>query len=239
MTPTTLKPFLSYYGAKWRAAKRYPSPEHGTIVEPFAGSAGYAIRHYQKNVILVDKDPVIVAVWDYLISVTPEEILGLPDVPPGDQVDDLRVPQEARWLIGFWLNAATSRPNKRPSKWMREAGPDHGSFWNKKKRDLLASQVRYIRHWLCLEASYHEIDPFPATWFVDPPYQNQGKHYVHGSGNIDFRDLSRWCRRLPGQVVVCEQEGADWLPFLPHGKHKGTAGSKRKGSSQEVVWLGP
>ena len=39
-----LKPFWRYYGGKYRAAPAYPPPRLGTIVEPFAGSAGYSLR---------------------------------------------------------------------------------------------------------------------------------------------------------------------------------------------------
>ena len=39
-TATKLKPFFTYYGGKYRAAPKYPEPVHGSIVEPFAGSAG-------------------------------------------------------------------------------------------------------------------------------------------------------------------------------------------------------
>jgi len=39
-----LRPFWRYYGGKFRAAPRYPTPTHKTIVEPFAGAAGYSLR---------------------------------------------------------------------------------------------------------------------------------------------------------------------------------------------------
>ncbi len=56
-----IRPFFSYFGAKWRLAPRYPAPAHRTIVEPFAGSAGYACRYPDHRVILVERDPVIAA----------------------------------------------------------------------------------------------------------------------------------------------------------------------------------
>ena len=45
-----LKPFWSFYGAKYNLAPKYPSPVGDSIVEPFAGSAQYSLLHYQKNV---------------------------------------------------------------------------------------------------------------------------------------------------------------------------------------------
>ena len=51
---TELKPFFSYFGGKWRTAKHYPGPSRDLIIEPFAGSAGYSVRHPHKAVILND-----------------------------------------------------------------------------------------------------------------------------------------------------------------------------------------
>jgi hypothetical protein len=64
-------------------------------VEPFAGAAGYSTRYPDRNVILVDRDPVITGVWRYLIQVSEREILSLPDVHAGEDVCDLGLPQEA------------------------------------------------------------------------------------------------------------------------------------------------
>lgn len=61
-------PFFTFYGGKWRAAPRYPSPIYNTIVEPFAGAAGYAVRYYERDIILIEKDPEIAALWRYLIA---------------------------------------------------------------------------------------------------------------------------------------------------------------------------
>lgn len=38
-----MRPFFPYYGSAWRKARRgfYPAPEHGLVVEPLAGAAGY------------------------------------------------------------------------------------------------------------------------------------------------------------------------------------------------------
>lgn len=50
--PVRLRPFFSYFGGKWRDTPRLPAPKHPTIIEPFAGSAGYALRHYTRDVVL-------------------------------------------------------------------------------------------------------------------------------------------------------------------------------------------
>jgi site-specific DNA-adenine methylase len=231
-----LRPFFGFYGGKWRdALKHYPTPAHKTLVEPFAGSAGYAIRHADRMVLLGEKDPVIYGVWHYLIHATPAEILRIPDLEPGQTVADLRVAQEARWLVGFWLNRGVSRPRTGPSAWMRD-GIRPGSFWGARVRHTIASQVERIRHWKVFNCSYEDL-PFTgeATWFIDPPYQKQGQHYHHGADAIDFAVLRAWCKSRPGQVIVCENEGADWLPFSRLADVKTT----RRGSrSVEVIWIG-
>ena len=35
-------PLFKWFGSKWSASKHYPRPLYDTIVEPFAGGAGYA-----------------------------------------------------------------------------------------------------------------------------------------------------------------------------------------------------
>ena len=53
-----LRPFFGYYGGKWRdALKHYPEPDHETIVEPFAGSAGFSLRYAHRKIILCEIDP--------------------------------------------------------------------------------------------------------------------------------------------------------------------------------------
>ena len=59
-----------------------------------------------------------------------------------------------------------------------------------------------------------------ATWFIDPPYQFGGHAYVENK--INFNHLSNWCKTREGQVIVCENTKADWLPFKPMINNKGT-----------------
>lgn len=230
-----LRPFFGYYGGKWRdTPSHYPAPEFGKIVEPFAGSAGYALRYPENEVLLCDADEIIVGVWEYLINVSPEEIRSIPDVPLHTSVEDLQIPEEARWLVGFWLNRGTSRPRKRPSQWMRD-GIRPGSFWGDRVRETIASQVDEIRHWKVKHCSFEDCGTEgKATWFIDPPYQAAGRHYRYGSKGINYDQLAEWCMRRTGLVIVCENEGADWLPFSPLGKVKTTRKNKR---SKEVVWI--
>lgn len=231
-----LRPFFKRYGGKWRAAPRYPAPLHDTIVEPFAGAAGYALRYHDRHVVLVDADPVIVGIWDFLIGATEAEVLSLPDVANDQTVDDVRAPREARDLIGFWLNGGTANPCKRPSAWMRE-GSHPGVYWGPAARERIASQLGAVRHWRVKQGDYREAEQVAlATYFVDPPYVVAGHHYKHGSRGIDFDALGAWCRGLRGQAIVCEAQGAGWLPFEAMRDQLSTPGRGRAGMSKEAVW---
>lgn len=230
-----LRPFFGYYGGKWRdALKHYPEPQYSTIVEPFAGSAGFSLRHAERKVILCEVDPILAAVWQYLIRVSSKEILSIPDLGANQTVDDLDIPQEARWLVGLWLNRGAASPRKSPSRWMRD-GIRPGSFWGDRVRNTIASQVDTIRHWKIHNCDYnHCPKPKKATWFIDPPYEAAGRYYRYGSEQIDYSALAKWCRSRHGQVIVCENDGATWLPFRYLATTKTTRSNRR---SVEVFWL--
>jgi len=233
---TLLRPFFPYFGGKWRAAKHYPEPVHGTIIEPFAGAAGYALRYASKNVVLYDANPVVAGTWDYLINASEEELSRLPLYDgTWESTDDLQgLPQEARWLIGWWLNKGAVHPGKRPSAWVRAVGANTGeNVWGQGVINRLVRQVPYIRHWQAHNLSYIDAANVEATWFIDPPYEVAGK-YPHR--DIDFDALGVWCRSRNGQVIVCENEGSTWLPFQPLREIKGTAGRGRSGVSREAIW---
>jgi len=229
----SLKPFFTFYGGKWRAAPHSPEPALDTIVEPFAGSAGYALRYPAHNVVLVERDPLIAATWRYLLQVSPEEILSLPDIEPEQTVDDLPVSAEARLLIGWWCNKGASHPCKRPSAWMR-SGIRSNSFWCAAVRERIASQVTCIRHWRLIEGNYDQAPDVTATWFIDPPYQGAGKHYR--MSDIDYAALAQWCRSRAGQVIVCENVGARWLPFRPWRNSKASEAQHGGKVSREAIW---
>ncbi len=234
MTHNSLRPFFCYYGGKWRAAPHYPTPQYNSICEPFAGAAGYSLRYPDLNVTLVDRDPKIVGLWRYLTRVTESEIRSLPATVE-HTVDVLPICEEAKWLIGFWLNKGSAQPCKTPSAWMR-GGTRPNSYWGETVRGTLANQVRCIRHWKIVEGSYAYCLQNEQTWFVDPPYQKAGKHYKHGANAINFARLGEWCKSLPGQVMVCENEGADWLPFRFFKAIKATESKTGGKVSKEVIW---
>lgn len=186
-----------------RLTPHYPEPKFDTIVEPFAGSASFSTYHYQKKVILVEIDPVVAGIWDFLIRATPEDIINLPNTK-----EECTFP-EGRNLIGFYYARASTHPRNKPSAHSRFS-KFHG--WCQFRKEKLANQVKQIKHWKIYNQSYEQLDNFPATWFVDPPYSSPaGKKYKYNQ--IDYAKLANWCKERQGQVIVCEQEGATWLPF--------------------------
>lgn len=233
---TRLLPFFTFYGGKNRAAPHYPEPVHDLIVEPFAGSAGYAMNHPERQVLLRDLDPVIVGTWQYLLNATPEQVLALPDLEPGQTTRDLDVPDGARWLIGWWLAKGTTHPQLRPSTFALRH-PRGGPYWGERIRERIARQMEHVRHWRVELGSWEDSPDAVATWYIDPPYRDVRRTYRHGSGAIDYSALAQWCRERRGQVIVCEADAADWLPFRELVAIDGMEGRQKVSRARmEVIW---
>lgn len=229
---TSLAPFWRYYGGKNRLARRYAPPHHEHIIEPFAGAAGYACQYADRMVTLYDKSPIIAGMWRFLIASQPEDILRIPLLEPEQSVANLPVCQEARWLVGFWSNTAGTYPGKIASAWAKSHSDTHNWVgWGEQARTRVARQVMFIKHWKIVEGDYADAPDVKATWFVDPPYNNKaGRRYPHQPDS--FQELAVWCQSRRGQVIVCEQDGADWLPFEPFIEAKA-----RRTPSKEVVYV--
>lgn len=199
--------------------------------------------------MLVDRNPVIAGLWRWLTKVTPEEILALPLlIERGESVDALDISQPAKWLIGFWCNKGHATPCKTITTTWGTKYPEQ--FWHEQMRARVASQVERIRHWRVLDvSSYADIPNEPATWFVDPPYTGirssrrrgggkiehrpVGDRYPFGAKGIDYAHLAAWCKERFGQVLVCENLGATWLPFEPFRLARGLSKD-----SPEAIWAG-
>ena len=228
-----MKPFFTYFGGKYRASPRYPAPIHNVIIEPFAGAAGYSVRHgANRPVVLVEKNDKVAALWKWLIEADPSTILHLPS-SGFNHVDELDVPEEAKHLIGFWLNKGTSHPCKTPSRWMRD-GLRPNSFWGETIRERIASQVPLIKSWTVIHGDFSKSPEIEATWYIDPPYQLLPTQY--STRFNEYPRLAEWCMNRYGQLIVCEGEGADWLPFEPFAKIKGLEGARGGKISSEVIY---
>lgn len=211
---------FSYYGTKKRLAPLYPKPKYNTIIEPFAGAAGYSLLYPEKNVILYDTNPKIYKIWEYLIAATKQDIINLPDIDIGQKVTDFDLSEPEKWLIGFCINPGSSCPKITASKRCK---------WDAYKKNI-AIMVEKIKHWKIYNDSYEKIPNQEATWHIDPPYQKAGKYYF-GYNKMNYTKLAGWSKERFGQVMVCENEGADYLPFQFLTEHMG---SMQKNT--EVVW---
>ena len=225
------RPFFKYAGSKWQLSRYYPKPVWERLIEPFAGSACYATRHHERQVTLVEKDPEIAALWRYLIMVDPFEIAALPteELREGQDIRDLSVSFGARLLIRQWQRVGMSNCWT-ISKWCNKPGQ-----WGKATRDYIARAVESIRHWEVLEGDALGLHNAEATWFIDAPYQGLP---LYGSKSIDYARLADWCRTRYGQIIVCEQASATWLPFKEFRVQANrTNGSGKPGrGSHEGIW---
>lgn len=217
----------SYYGAKTNIIDLYPPPKFDKIIEPFAGSARYALKHFESDVLIVDKYEVIINIWKWLQKCSPEDIKGLPRMKQGDHVDDFKFPcQEAKDLMGFVIGFMTESPRKKGTIRLTQR-PNHLNY----TLNRIASNLFKIRHWEIKCDTYENIPNQKATWFVDPPYQFGGHCYKESNKNINFESLKEWCLSLSGQTIVCESSKATWMNFKPMASHK-----TRTGFQKEVLW---
>ena len=223
---------FSYYGSKSKIAHLYPKPLFGKIIEPFAGSARYSTLYWENEVHLFDLSDYVVKVWRYLIDAVEADVRRLPDMPSKINIEQEYpgLSDAERYLIGFHLCRGKAKPRK----------TGHGqNSWNRDKQRI-AESVHKFSHWQIYQRSYLDIPNFEATWFIDPPYQqtmagpNKSDRYTHW--NIDYSQLAEWVRSRKGQVIVCEGDGADWLPFQLLATVNTNTNNRQVKKNGEYIW---
>lgn len=218
---------FSYYGSKSKIVDYYPRPKHSKIIEPFAGSARYALKYFDRDILLMDKYEVVIKTWQWLQQCSEQDILNLPDLyklKKGFDLRELKLSEGETLFLGLNAAVASTAPRFKISMFAAEQGGMKTYF----KR--VAKNIWKIKHWKIKLGCYTELENETATWFIDPPYQNGGHAYV--KNKIDFIALAKWCRERNGQTIVCENTKADWLPFNPVTKFKGAA----KARTTEAIW---
>lgn len=201
----------SYYGAKTNIAKYYPKPKHSKIIEAFAGTARYSLLHFEHDVLLVDKYEVIIKIWRWLQKCSEKDITGMPRIEAGQNINDFTFDcEEARLLMGFCIGFGFYSPRQLATPRLRHR-PNQQSYTLKR----IAANLFKIRHWKIELDSYENTPNEPATWFIDPPYEYGGEHYIHGSKKINYPHLAQWCKEREGQIIVCENSKATWMDFQP------------------------
>jgi site-specific DNA-adenine methylase len=201
---------FNYYGGKGSLVDHYPKPKFDKLIEPFAGGANYALKYFEKEVILFDKNKDICKVWQYLINASEKDILGLPKMKKGDTLDSYEyrnLTTDEKRFLGLLVNAGFTGGAKTVTEWVGEI---ESGLRN------TATQLYKIKHWTIANKAYWDIkENYEATWYIDPPYQYGGSKYPCGSKDINFGALSDWCKTRNGHVIVCENTKANWMEFKP------------------------
>jgi site-specific DNA-adenine methylase len=211
-----------YYGRKKQIAKYYPVPNYDTIIEPFAGSAAYSLYrdNWKNNVILIEKDERIVAIWEWLIfEATPQNIKALPQLKVGEKSSELLHIIHAATKMAFHYKTI-------------KVTPVLARNWEISKR-YMAENLFKVKHWQIKQGDYTLAPDREATWFIDPPYKkDSGKGYKYSSDLIDYDELATWTLMRKGEIICCEGIHGDYLPFKPLINLKGVAGK----TSKEVIY---
>jgi 16S rRNA G966 N2-methylase RsmD len=219
---------FSYYGSKSKIVQYYPSPTCDKIIEPFAGSARYSLRYFDKDVLLVDKYKVIVDIWHYLQRASQKDILGLPTIKENDCVANYKSLSEVeKNFVGFYIKTGQPIAALKASNRTIIHRPKLQDYQKKN----IASNLYKIKHWKIILGSYEDLENENATWFIDPPYQFGGHSYKESNKNLDFTSLANWCKSRNGQVIVCENTKATWMNFIPVIQTKGS-----RFKTTEAIW---
>lgn len=235
-------PMFKWYGSKWQSAKHYPKPEHTTIVEPFAGGAGFSLNYSNRAVVLWEDDPNLSRLWKWLIGTAaakPSEIREIPiDLPVGTDIRDLNLSIGQSLLLKHW-----QRTNNVGDCWTISPWGNLPGQWTENTRARVADQVGAIAHWEFRQPI--ELIDEPSHWFIDPPYLFNYR-YRADLPSFDYAALSSFVDTIHRKscVVVCEAAGKisgnipDYLPFKP--SHRSVT-SRRKTTqshhSNEVVYI--
>jgi site-specific DNA-adenine methylase len=242
MNGSRLKSPVSYYGGKGPIVHRYSTPQFKLIIEPFAGSAAYAFRHAENHDVWInDVDARTFSMWQFLTSPDAADVIRqyFPlEAKQGDDVTKIvpvdKVPE------GFIeVLRAQANMGSQGARGVHNVITKFGVIrWKIFYKQLMTVVVPRVKNWKVTNLSYAEMetDNVKATYFVDPPYQNAaGSRYRHSS--VDYEHLAQWCRTRHGQVIVCENHGANWLPFgLLYCNWVGVRRRDRSVTAGEVVW---
>ena len=210
-------PLFKHFGSKWLSSKRLPPPEYDNIVEPFAGSAGYSLRHHTRQVLICESDPHLYSLWVWLVCYATEtDIREMPiNVPEGTDIRTLGLGEGQALLLKHW-----QRTNNVGNCWTISPWGSLPGQWTANTRARVAEEIGAVKHWDVARDGLEiiRICTKAVTWFVDPPYQY---NYQYKQPPIDYALLAARLRDARGQKIVCEAvcpktgKVPDWLPFVP------------------------
>lgn len=199
----------SYYGSKSKLIKYYPKPQYETIIEPFAGTARYALEYWDHDIHLYEKFHKIYEIWKWLQKSGPGNVINLPDIGYKEKIPPYLGDAQI-WLIGYCIARGTPRPCTMGHK---------RNSWAKDKYRI-AKNLHKIKNWNINLGDYRDAPDIKATWFIDPPYEVGGYKYTHNQ--IDRLELAKWIDSRKGQVIVCENTKAKWIKVKPIKEIRGS-----------------
>jgi hypothetical protein len=129
--------------------------------------------------------------------------MQLPDMDKaGDDVREMNLSDEERWLIGFHLRRGGARPS---------CTRGERCSWEKDKIRI-ANDLYKIKHWNIIFGDAFDMPiSNDFTYFIDPPYTVQKHRYNHAL--VDYQKLKLLIDKLDTQVIVCGNSGDKWLDF--------------------------
>lgn len=180
-----LNPFFRYPGSKHTIAQLYPKPKYDIIIEVGCGSAGYSCLYHENKVILNDINTGVTNLWSWLTKATADDIYNI-----------LNNPLNSYWQT--WSGYPYFKPR---FTWIP------GRLTGERRNDII-SQLPYIQHWAVTNYDCFDIPNIKATWFIDMPYQHVR---AYKGCRVNYRRLEEFVLSRKGQVIVCEQRGANWM----------------------------
>lgn len=239
-------PLFKWFGSKWMASAYYPAPSTDQIIEPFAGGAGYSLRHFGKKVFIAESNKDVRALWLWLIRhATEDQIRAIPiDLPVGTNIKSIGLSAGQALLLKMW-----QRTNNVGSCWTTSPWGHMPGQWTASSRARVASEFHLIKHWRVGACGVDLLKKglntgSNCTWFIDPPYQY---NYQYKSPlPIEYPPLGELITSLRGEIIACEaicpKTGAtpSYLPFTFFRK---MVTSRRKQSqshhSKELMYYRP
>jgi hypothetical protein len=216
MSPKITGPLFKWFGSKWLASRLYPPPEHAVVFEPFAGSAGYSLRHHEKKVVLWEDNAQVQDLWRWLIgSATTASVREIPiNIREGTDIGTIGLSRGQALLLKHW-----QRTNNVGDCWTVSPWGNKPGQWTANTRARVAEELHAVKHWKVHRISYGN----PGTYFIDPPYLYNyryrfGDTFKHPELVYDISTIPK-----KSQIIVCEAacqktgRVPKYLPFKPFG----------------------
>lgn len=217
MSSRVTGPLFKWFGSKWLASRLYPTPEYATIYEPFAGSAGYSLRHADKKVVIWEDNNLVRELWFWLINnACSADVLEIPlKLKEGQDIRKLGLGRGQQLLLKHW-----QRTNNVGNCWTISPWGTKPGQWTANTRARVAEQLHAVKHWRIERIGFTK----PGTYFIDPPYLYNYR-YGFSEDSFHYGDVVAGVNRIPdrSQIIVCEAacqktgRVPTYLPFKPFG----------------------